>query len=70
MAVFISAMPFPKSRVESVGTSLACLSIRAPTHTGTASPLVRSTVLGQDHPVLIVLTAVFTHQPLPSAWGI
>jgi hypothetical protein len=32
MTAFISVMPFPPSRVESVGTPLACLSIQAPTH--------------------------------------
>jgi hypothetical protein len=41
MAVFISVMPFPKSRFDSVETSLACLSIRALIHTGTAISLVR-----------------------------
>ena len=67
MAVFISAMSFPKSRVASVGTSLVCLSIRAPTRTGIAVPLVRFTMRRQDHGVLTVLTEVFTYQPLPGA---
>ncbi len=70
MAVFISVMPFPKSRVESVGTSLARLSIRAPTHTGTAISLVRPTLSKQARPMFAALTAVLTDQPLPSAWGI
>ncbi len=70
MAVFISVMPFPKSRIVSVRTSVACLSILAPTQAGTAISLVRSTMRRQDHRVLTVLTEVFTHQPLPSAWGI
>jgi transposase len=29
-----------------------------------------STMRKQGHPMLAALTAVFTHQPLPIAWGI
>ena len=70
MAVFIWVMPFPGSRVVFVGTSLACLSIPAPIHTGTAISLVRPALIKQSRPMFSALTAAITDQPLPSAWGI
>ncbi len=70
MVVFISVMPFPKSRLESIRTSLACLSIRAPIHTGTAISLVRPALIKQLRPMFAALTAAITDQPLPNAWGI
>ncbi len=70
MAVFISVMPFPKNRVESVG-NVAGVSL----HPG-SDPHWNSHISCETHveqtstSMLAALTAVFTHHPLPSAWGI